>query len=221
VQTLIPWAQTEPGAFIVSGVALPDSDAAKYARMAGPQSQYVVVIHLVTPAEGSAEPWNLELRVVRTSDGARVGNISGSFQLAHIENFLSKLVAQLVDVLARSSNTPIDVPSLYQVPEGQLSDYLVRLEQLLATRCAGLEAGKPGSLSGEREMIDGMLGLCLRFPSNVVVRLILAQILLAMKSLRPNVVESFKNKIDLFRAQNLEPKSANEVVLALFDKAFS
>jgi hypothetical protein len=97
----------------------------------------------------------------------------------------------------------------------------VRLEQLLATRCAGLEAGKPGSLSGEREMIDGMLGLCLRFPSNVVVRLILAQILLAMKSLRPNVVESFKNKIDLFRAQNLEPKSANEVVLALFDKAFS
>ena len=49
-----------------------------------------------------------------------------------------------------------------------LANYLLRLEQLLAVRCAGMDGVSPAFLNGEREIIDGNLQLCLWCPDNVV-----------------------------------------------------
>jgi hypothetical protein len=52
------------------------------------------------------------------------------------------------------------------------------------------------SLHGEREIIDGNLQLCLAYPHNATVRVLLLQTLDYMKKVRPEVVEEFRGKVE-------------------------
>jgi tetratricopeptide (TPR) repeat protein len=220
VQTLIPWIKAQPGGFMLSGVQYSDADTANYAKIAQERNQYVVITHLTTRAQDSLEPWKLELRLVRTSDAKCIDKLDASFSPAKPEECLLDLAARLTAMLAREIGTICkQAPAWYQVPIGRLPDYLLRLEQLLATRCAAMETPGRGSLNGEREIIDGMLGLCLAFPSNVVVRLVLAQTLLTMKVIRPEVVASFKDNVQQLQRQSSLPEPANAVISELFDDA--
>lgn len=58
-----------------------------------------------------------------------------------------------------------------------LNDYLLRLEHLLAVRLAASLSPGSSFLHGEREIIDGNLQLCLSYPANVTVRVLLLQTL--------------------------------------------
>ena len=50
-------------------------------------------------------------------------------------------------------------------------------------------------LSGEREILDGNLQLCLDCPDNIITRILLAQTLQSMKRVRPSIVQEFKDRI--------------------------
>jgi len=220
VQTLIPWVQTKPGGFMLSGKIWSDPDAANYATMTQPKSQFVVITHLNTSAQDSPEPWKIELRLVRASDAKCIGNLDAAFLPGNSEESLSNLAAQFVEMLAKETDIPRQTPApLYQVPVGRLPDYLLRLEQLLATRCAAMDIPEHGSLNGKHEIVDGMLGLCLAYPSNVAVRLILLQTLLAMKSIKPDVVAEFTHKVKLLQQQNPLPEQVDTITIKLFDEA--
>jgi hypothetical protein len=54
--------------------------------------------------------------------------------------------------------------TLVQVPYS--GDYLLRLEQLLARRCASMGTTQRGLLNNEREIIEGNIGLCIDHPSD-------------------------------------------------------
>jgi hypothetical protein len=108
-------------------------------------------------------------------------------------------------------------PHWYHLPQGMdFSDYLLRLEQLLAITCMHLDFVDGGGLFGEHEMIDGALHLCVRQPNNVLTRMILAQTLRQMQKVRPEIISEYKEKIQLLQREHpLSGDTATLIVKSL------
>ncbi|MBA4150135.1 MAG: tetratricopeptide repeat protein [Verrucomicrobia bacterium] len=218
VQTLVPWVTQYPGGFVLSGVPWDDEAAASYTRQGEVKSDYVVITHL----KPNAEPWTVELRLVRAIDGKCLGTLSASFHSEKPEEGIPTLARQLLTLLGEQAEVEMaPPPAIYQVPTGpQFGHYLLRLEQLLAVRCGGMD-GPREFLSGEREIINGNLQLCVEFPQNIGTRILLAKTLLAMKRARPKVVPEFQEKIKLLQKEHPLAEPANSVLQRLFNEAFA
>jgi len=219
VQTLVPWITNAGGGFVFSGVPWKDDDAANYARQGETKSDYVVTINL----KPNAEPWTAELRLIRTIDAKCLGTLSGSFPSAKPEEGIPALARQLLTLLKEQAEVePVTVTSLYQTPGApHFAYYLLRLEQLLAVRCGGMDGIPAGFLSGEREIIDGNLQLCLDNPQNIGTRILLAQTLLAMKRARPDILLEFKDKLALLQKEKPLPEPANGVLQRMFNEVLA
>jgi tetratricopeptide (TPR) repeat protein len=218
VQVLFPWIMNESCGFVLSGVAWKDDEAANYARQGEIKSDYVVTTFL----KATAEPWVAELRLIRTIDARCLGTLNTSFAPAKPQEAIPELARQLLTLLAREAEVKLQsAPPLYQVPAGeQFPVYLLRLEQLLAVRCGGIDGVNAGFLSGERDIIDGNLQLCVACPGNVSARIMLAQTLLSMKRVRPGILPEFKEKIALLQKEKPLPEPANAVVQRLLNEGF-
>src|SRR5262249_38948164 len=165
VQTLVPWIAEEVGGFVLCRVPWNDQDAASHARQGDHKSDYVVIVHLKT----QSEPWKVELRLVRTIDGKLLGNLTASFPSAKPEIAILKLARNLVDLVVEQTEIErLPPPAVFEIPIDQnFPYYLLRLEQLLAVRCAAMDGIRDKFLSGEREIIDGNIQLCLAWPGHV------------------------------------------------------
>lgn len=219
VQTLVPWIKGEVPAFVFSGVAWEDADAAVYARQTEIKSGYVVIAFL----KPNAEPWTAELRLVRTIDAKCLGTASGSFSLAQPEAGLSALANKLLALLREQTEVQtVSPPPQYQNPVAPwFASYLLRLEQLLAVRCSSMDGVPSGFLSGEREIVDGNLQLCLEYPQNVGVRILFVQTLLAMKRARPAVVAEYRDKVARLQREKPLTEPAHSVVQRLINEVFT
>ena len=218
VQTLVPWIVRENGGFVLMGDRCPDEDAVAYAQQTEDKNDYAVLTHI----KAIGDSWTVELRLVQTIDAKCVGELSISFPATKPEEGLLLLKKQLLNLLERHAEVElVPAPNAYQLPGApHFGDYLVRLEQLLAVRCAGMDGMKNG-LNGEREIIDGNLQLCLDSAENVTARILLAQTLLAMKKVRPDVLREFKEKIALLQKEKKLPEPAQGVVQRLINEAFA
>ena len=216
VQTLVPWILNEGGGFVLSGVAWKDEEAADHSRQGQTKSDYVVTTHLKT----QAEPWTVELRLIRSIDGQCLGTLNTSFPSAKPQDAIPDLARQLLTLLAQQAKVePQPVPASYQVPTSeQFPLYLLRLEQLLTIRCGSMDGLSPGFLSGEREIVDGNLQLCLAYPNNVSTRILFAQTLLAMKKIRPDILLEFKEKIALLQKEKPLSEPAHGVVQRMLNE---
>jgi tetratricopeptide (TPR) repeat protein len=216
VQTLIPWITEEIGGFILSGVIWRDEDAANYARQSAHKSDYVVIIHLKT----QTEPWTVELRLIRTIDGNFLGNFDALIPSAKPEETIPQLAQNLLALLVKHAEIESQVPPvIYRAPTGKnFQYYLLRLEQLLAVRCAGMDGVRPNFLSGEREIIDGNLQLCLAYPDNVITRLLLVQTMLGMKKVRPDILPEFKDKLSLLQNEKPLAEPANSMIRRMLNE---
>lgn len=216
VQTLVPWILGEAPGFVLGGVPWKDHEAANYAQQSQAKGDYVVISHL----RPNAEPWIAELRLVRTLDAQCLGTLSTSFPSAKPEDGIPGLAQQLKVLLHKQAGIEqATVPSLYQVPDApHLGYYLLRLEQLLTVRCAGMDGVPVGFLHGEREIMDGNLQLCLAFPQNVVTRILLAQTSLAMKRMRPDILPEFREKIELLQREKPLPEPVHGVVQRMLNE---
>jgi tetratricopeptide (TPR) repeat protein len=217
VQTLVPWIIDEVCGFVLAGAAWSDENAAHQARQGQSKSDYVVTTHLKT----QAEPWLVELRLVRTIDGKCLGNLNASFSSAKPEGVIPELGRQLIGLLAEHAECEHQASApLYQVPTGKnFSYYLLRLEQLLAVRCGGMDGVPTNFLSGEREMIDGNIQLCLACPQNVSTRVLLAQTLLTMKKIRADILPEFRDKLVLLQKEKPLQEPAHSVVQRMLNEA--
>lgn len=218
-QTLVPWITEPAGGFVLSGGAWKDEDAASSSRQGELKSDYVVSCHLKT----QAEPWILELRLVRSIDGKCLGIFSANLSSAEPQQAMPDIARQLLTLLEQQAEVEIQAPpQFYQVPDGaKFSWYLLRLEQLLAVRCGGMDGVQPGFLSGEREIIDGNIQQCLACPDNVCTRILLAQTLQSMKRVRPVVLPEFKEKIDLLQKEKPLPEPAHGVIQRIINEVFA
>ena len=95
----------------------------------------------------------------------------------------------------------------------------LRLEQLLAIRCAGMNGVPSGFFHGEREVLDGNLQLCLDHPVNVSTRILLVQTLAAFKRVRPEILPEFKERIALLQKEKPLPEPAQGVVQRMINEA--
>lgn len=218
-QTLVPWVTEPAGAFVLSGAMWSDEKAVEYANNADPQCAYVVISHLKT----REQPWTVEMRLIRTSDGKCLGQFSESFAWAQLPDTVLHLAQNLLDWLKHEPEIkPQTVPAAYALPATQhLSNYLIRLEQLLAVRCSCMDDVPRGFLNGEREIIEGHLQQCLQTPYSVSVRLLFAQTLFAMNYVRPDIMPEFREQVNLLQEEHPLIESAQSVVQAIINEALA
>lgn len=218
VQTLVPWIVNDSG-FVLSGGPWKDEDAANHARQGEMKNDFVVTIHL----KPTAEPWSAELRVIRTIDAKCIGTLNGTWAATNPEAGIPGIAGQLLAILAEQTDaTSCPPPSNYQVPAGaHFSHYLLRLEQLLAVRCAGMDGVNNSFLNNEREIIDGNLWLCLENPQNPSLRILLAQTLRGIKKVRPNILPEFKDKIARLQKEKPLAEPAQSVVQRVINEVFT
>ena len=70
---------------------------------------------------------------------------------------------------------------------------------------------------GEREILDGILYLCVHQPTNATVRLVLAETLRQMQKVRPEILSEYQDKIRLLQRDH--PPAAE--VAKLIDKTLA
>jgi tetratricopeptide (TPR) repeat protein len=217
VQTLAPWVTGKSCGFVLSGAPWRDEDAATYSLQAPMKSDFVIVIHL----KADSEPWTIELRVVRSSNRESLGHLSASLQPANPERAALDIAHRLLSLMASPAQLESRIPPVsYRVPTGgNFAAYLLRLEQLLAVRCAGMDGVNPSFLNGEREIIDGNLQLCVACPENVGTRLLFARTLVAMKRVRPGLAEEFRDKILLLQQKHPLQGRSNGILQQMFKEA--
>lgn len=217
VKTLVPWVTSGASGFVLSGGSWSDGAAANYARQSNTPSDYVITIHLKT----QAEPWVTQLRLIRTIDSKCLAELHCEFPAQKPEASLPGLAKRLIaSILSETAATRLPQSPLYQLPPStQLSFYLLRLEQLLAVRCGAMDGVTNSFLSGEREIIDGNIQLCLDCPKNVPARLLLAQTLIGMKRVRPKILSEFSEKLTLLQKEQALPEPSQSVVQRIINEA--
>jgi Flp pilus assembly protein TadD len=196
-RAMLPWAVGPASGFVVTGQAWPDETAVQAVNVAEHASEYVVTVHL----DAEVEPWNAMLAFIRTSDGVRIGELEREFHPSTPEDGLAELADEVVELL--SVLGPATASPAYEVPGPQVfGSYLLRLEQLLAVRCASMEGTSPQFLNGEAEILQGDLNLCLAEPENVPARLLLENTVQAMRRVRPEAAAQFEEKLATLRAEH-------------------
>lgn len=206
VQTFIPWISEGSGGFVLSSVGWSDDNVFEYVRRSETQTKYVVVTHLIT----RSDPWSVDLRVLEISNGECVAELQNFITPAIPGEPVIELSRRLIDLITKQLHVKGVMIPLYRAPD--TSDYLLRLEQLLAVRCATIEGVSREFLHGEREIIDGNLQLCLTFPSNIATRILLVQTLLNMNKIKPEVVREFIEKVAMLQKDKPLAEPAQSIV---------
>jgi tetratricopeptide (TPR) repeat protein len=218
VKALAPVLMSEPKGLVLSGVPWPDADAVKYAQQSAAECKFVFATHI----RCAVVPWTVNLRVIRCEGNEVVNEFTREFDPANSEatiRGLAEQIAQLISVLIPSE---LQRPStMYSVPSGaHFAWYLLRLEQLLAVRIAAMGGMATGFLNGEREILEGNLQLCVDFPDNVGTRILFARTLLAMKRIRPDLMEEFKDRVVLLNQKKPVIEPARSALDRMFHEAF-
>lgn len=216
-RTHVSWLVKPAPGFILGGQNWDDATAARHVRAASPDdpADYVVILHLVC----TAEPWSIELRLVRTIDGSCLGTATARCPSSDPAQALPGLTRDLLDLLATHAEVPASAApdDLLPVPG---SAYLLRLEQLLAVRTAALP-GAAGTVRGEGEILEGQLQLCLDQPASVPVRLLFAHTLRALKAVRPAALADYRIRVEQLEKDHPLAEPAQSVVARVCAEAFA
>lgn len=218
--TLVPWIVKPSAGFVLSGVAWKDDEASAHARRTRPDQKpadHIVITHL----DCRSEPWRIDLRLVRTIDAKCLAETSATCPSTDPAQALPALTRDLFAALAAHAETralPTDRQATAYQPQPS-SSYLLRLEQLLAVRTAGMKPEQP-TLSGEREIIDGNLQLCLEEPGSVSIRILFAQTLRGLKKVRPDIIPEFRARVNLLQKEKPLPEPAQSVVTRILAETF-
>ena len=195
-RAMLPWAVVpaagaggHPGGFVVAAAQWPDATAVQAVQDPANRSDYVVTVHI----DAEVEPWEASLVFLRTSDGARIGELSAEFAPDELEPALEDLADEVVELL--SALGPESEAPNYALPDN-FPAYLGQLEQLLALRCTTVEGGQGQALSGERLLLDGAFALEQEAPENVPVRLLLLETVGAMQRNKPEVAAEYRPRLE-------------------------
>lgn len=212
------WIPSLHGAFAVSSAPWSAADAAAEARAHTPPSDYAFILHL----SAAAEPWSVELRLVRTIDARLLASKSIPFTSDAPGTFFKQLGDITLSLLQEHAELgTVPAPEGYTVPAGNsLSEYTGRLEQALAVAVAAMPEAKGGSLNREREIVSGMLQYCLVEPRSLAVRLLFVQTLTNLRKVRPQVVAEFQEKVALLQKEHPFPMPTQGVIQRMVDALF-
>ena len=189
-RSVLPWAVArapgQPSGFVVGGARWPDADAVQMVADPANHTDYVVAVHL----DAEVEPWTLDLAFLRTADGSRIGELSAEFPSADPVQPLIQLADEVIDLLASLGPQPAN--PAYQLPTADTFPlYLLRMEQLLALRCAGLQ-GANAPTTGQAEILQGDLELNQANPQSIPLRLLLIETIGAVAATNQEAAQQFQ-----------------------------
>jgi len=192
---LIPWAQGH--GFALFGKPYDDQSLCNLVSNNNAAQTFVLGFTL----DAANTIWKFDFRLIRKSDCQCLATSAVEAAPDNLAPAIEQLVKELFLELETHAGVSMNtVPSWYEVPGGQdASDYLLRLEQQLATTCMNVDILEGGGLSGEREILDGILHLCVRQSTNQTIRIIFAATLRQMKKFRPDILPEYREKILLLQ----------------------
>lgn len=188
---LTPWV--EGAGFAVFGRPLTDAELLQVATMMIPKADLAIAVTV----DAMASRWKLNIHML-SQHGWTVDSV---IELDNNERPGMQVLSQaksVIQSILSGGSVRLGLPPLWYRPPDDMTDYLLRLEQHLATVFASF---KDGGLSGERDIVSGALQLCLREPRNAPSRMLLARTLSEMKKTRPQVVGEFKEKVSRLQMQ--------------------
>jgi tetratricopeptide (TPR) repeat protein len=211
-RALFPWMLNPVGgSFVVTTEPPSDADAIQRAK-AGGACDFAVVTHV----KALAEPWSATMRVLRASDGKCVFQHEAFATPDRPDVIAAQLAIEIQRALAQHTQAKAQSPADYLPPAPpHLVSYLLRLEQLLALRCAT----SPSALHGVREIIEGCLHLCLDFPKSVTLRALLADVATRMRNIRPDVLAQYRDRILLLQQEHPLDGPAQQTLGSMFEAA--
>ncbi len=203
-RAMIPWAVPQaagqPGGFIVSSARWPDETARQAVLDPNNLSDYVVTVHV----DAEVTPWEASLVFIRASDGTRIGELQADFTPESPTEGLDKLADEVVELLSSFGST--STPGIYRIPAGdQFPGYLMRLEQLLAVRCAGMDGAGAQFLTGELEILEGNLDQAEANPDSIPVRVLLVETMGSIARIRPEAVQAAQQPFTELQQQHPIP----------------
>jgi tetratricopeptide (TPR) repeat protein len=218
-RTLVAWMAKPSAGFVLGGDAWTDAEASANARRVGPDQKPADHI-VVTNLRCTAEPWHIELRLVRTIDAKCLAEATATCTAINPAQALPSLTRDLLKALATHADLVVSFPQVSAFSPQASSIYLLRLEQLLAVRTAAMDPTRP-TLSGERDILDGHLQLCLDHPDSISIRLMFAHTLRGMKKARPDILPEFRARVDLLQKEKPLPEPARSIVNRILTESFA
>jgi tetratricopeptide (TPR) repeat protein len=214
VLTLVPWVTAPSPAFVLGGKSWSDEWAANAIKAANPQVSFIVTLHLV--AKG--EEWRAMLRVIRVADAICVGTHDAPILHDRPERDVLDLTQKTLEILSSAAKlSRRDLPGAYVVPRGDdFASYLLRLEQLLAVRCASMDNVGKTFLHSPREILDGNIALCLQHRTNPLTRILLAETAAKMDRCLPQVVSEYRERIELLQRDSPLAGAPGQVLEQMF-----
>jgi len=209
VRALFPWMENAAGgSFVLMTEATRDADAIGRAQ-AGGGCDFVVVTHV----KAQQNPWSATMRLLRCSDGKCVFQKEAFVTPDRTDLLGVELAIELQRALAEHAGTKPAAASEYLPPAPpQLGSYMLRLEQLLAVRCAT----SVKALHGIREIVDGCLHLCLDLPDSVLLRTLLADVVARVRNVRPDVIEEYAERLALLEQEHPLSEPAQSTLHPMF-----
>ncbi|HLP01958.1 MAG TPA: tetratricopeptide repeat protein [Opitutaceae bacterium] len=216
---VVPWVAGDAPAFLVGRQPWTAAETVQHARGVKPECQYAVVTHI----QAQAEPWRVEARLVRVADAAELGTVAVELSINEPEQPLRTLAAEVSALIEREAGVATATPPAeYVVPTGQhFGLYLLCLEQLHSVRCHSVPGVPPGTLLGERDLLDASLHLCILQPENIGARLIFLELLRMLRTGRPQVVLEYRSRVELLQKEKPLPGAAQAVLQRLFDMLYT
>lgn len=184
------------GSFILFAKPYEDTEIFEIARKCNEVPDFMISVVI----NEFSEKWNIVLRLLSVSDASCLAEIQGDAIPDNPGPAVTQLAERMITLLIRHTGILAITPPLwYQVPAALVfNDYLLRLEQQLAVFLSQ-EKKQPDNLSGEREMLDGILQLAVNNSRNPLVRIVLVRTLYHLNNVRPDIVAEYKDKILLLQ----------------------
>ena len=211
-RALFPWMLSRSGgSFVLLTVPPTDADAIARAKSGGP-CDFVVITHV----KANREPWTAAMRVLRASDGKCVFQHETAATPDRPDIIAAALAIEIQRALQQHAGLAMRTAPGYLPPAPpHLGHYLLRLEQLLAMRCATSAT----ALHGVREILDGCLHLCVDFPESINLRALLADAVARMRNLRPDVVAEFHDRLQTLQKEHPVAEPAQSILAPLLGTA--
>jgi hypothetical protein len=161
------------------------------------------------------------LRLIRTIDAKCLASIELSSVFADIGDAFRLVARDSLSLLSEHAEIAVTpIPREYVLPK-DLSQYLLRLEQLLAIRISTTQSADDGFLSGERAMVDGNIALALTNPRNPTTRIVLLETVLALKKSRPEIIKEYRGKLELLQREHPLPGPVGKACAILLEQALA
>jgi tetratricopeptide (TPR) repeat protein len=214
---LQPWIANDNGGFALFGVPCEVNTACSLAKSSPLPAQFVAIPHI----EEGEKVLTATIKLINVADETELGVITHEIDPRDLEPGFRALTEDFLKLVEeKASVQPVEAPGFYQVPAGPaFSNYQLRLEQSLIVSISASTPARSRSLHGERDIVDGMLQMCLANPLNGTLRLLLARILCDMRRIHPAVVEEYREKAELLEKTQPTPEPLRESVVVLMHMA--